>query len=54
MAATVRAMFMNDFANSFEYNLEEWEHRGWWLRTLEWFWRRVELLSLKIKHRRRR
>ena len=54
MAATVEAIFMNDFANSREYNYEEWEHRSWWLRTLEWLWRRVELLSLKIKHRRRR
>jgi len=54
MAATVGAMFMNDFANSLEYNFEEWEQRSWWLRTLEWLWRRVELLSLKIKQRRRR
>ena len=54
MAATVAAMFMNDFANSLEYNYEEWEQRSWRLRTLEWFWRHVELLSLKIKQRRRR
>jgi len=54
MAATVKAIFMNDFASSLEYTCEEWEQRSWWLRTLEWLWRRVELLSLKIKHRRRR
>ena len=54
MAATVAGMFMNDFANSLEYTFEEWERRSWWLRALEWFWRRVEVLSLKFRHRRRR
>jgi len=53
MAATVAGMFRNDFANSLEYTSGEWELRGWHLRALEWFWRRVELLSLKIRHRRR-
>ena len=54
ITASTVAIFMNDFANSLEYNCEEWEQRSRWLRTLEWFWRRVELLSLKIRHRRRR
>ena len=53
MAATVENIFMDDFAHSLEYSFEEWEHRGWWLRTLEWFWRQVERLSLKLKQRRR-
>jgi len=53
MAATVAGMFRNDFANSLEYTSGEWELRGWHLRALEWFWRRVELLSLKIRQRRR-
>jgi phosphatidylserine/phosphatidylglycerophosphate/cardiolipin synthase-like enzyme len=53
MAATVADIFTNDFANSREYTSGEWELRGWHLRVLEWFWRRVELLSLKIRHRRR-
>ncbi len=53
MAATIAAMFQADFANSLEHTREEWERRNWRLRTLEWFWRRVELLSLKIRHRRR-
>ena len=53
MAATVAAMFTNDFTHSIEYTPSEWEHRSWWLRILAWFWRRVELLSLKIRNRRR-
>jgi len=53
MAATIAAMFVNDFTHSLEYTSSEWEQRGWRLRLLAWFWRRVELLSLKIRHRRR-
>jgi phosphatidylserine/phosphatidylglycerophosphate/cardiolipin synthase-like enzyme len=53
MAATVTDMFMTDFTNSVEVTSSEWEQRGWYLRVLEWFWRRVELLSLKIRRRRR-
>jgi phosphatidylserine/phosphatidylglycerophosphate/cardiolipin synthase-like enzyme len=53
LAATITRMFEDDFASSIEYTFAEWEQRSWRLRTLEWFWRRVELLSLKIKHRRR-
>jgi cardiolipin synthase len=51
-AATVAAMFRDDFANSREYTFSEWEQRGWYLRALEWLWRRVELMSLKIRKRR--
>jgi phosphatidylserine/phosphatidylglycerophosphate/cardiolipin synthase-like enzyme len=53
MAATIADMFMYDFTNSLEVTAEEWAQRGWHPRALEWFWRRVELLSLKIRHRRR-
>jgi len=53
IAATVTGTFMTDFANSVEISSSEWEQRGWYLRMLEWFWRRVELLSLKIRRRRR-
>jgi cardiolipin synthase len=53
MAATTADIFMNDMADSHEYTSGEWEHRNWRLRALEWFWRRVELLSLKIRRRRR-
>ena len=53
MAATVADIFLNDMADSHQYTAGEWEQRSWYLRTLEWFWRRVELLSLKIRHRRR-
>ena len=52
MAATIAHMFTDDFTNSLEVAAEEWEQRGWHPRALEWFWRRVELLSLKIRHRR--
>jgi phosphatidylserine/phosphatidylglycerophosphate/cardiolipin synthase-like enzyme len=54
MAASVEKMFTDDFAHSLEYTFEEWENRGWRLRTLEWFWRQVERLSLKFRQRRRR
>ena len=53
MAASVTDIFMTDFANSVEVTSSEWEQRSWHLRVLEWFWRRVELLSLKIRKRRR-
>jgi cardiolipin synthase len=53
LASTVANMFMNDFSSSHEYTSEEWRHRGWRLRALEWFWRQVEILSLHIRHRRR-
>jgi len=53
IAATVTGTFITDFANSVEISSSEWEQRGWHLRVLEWFWRRVELLSLKIRERRR-
>jgi len=54
MAATIAARFLNDFTHSLEYTASEWEQRGWRLRLLGWFWRHVERLSLKIRHRRRR
>jgi phosphatidylserine/phosphatidylglycerophosphate/cardiolipin synthase-like enzyme len=53
LASTVAAMFMNDFASSREYTSEEWRRRSWRSRALEWFWRRVEVLSLQIRSRRR-
>jgi cardiolipin synthase len=54
MAATVASMFMDDFTNSIEVNPGVWEQRSWYLHALEWFWRRVEVLSMKIRQRRRR
>jgi cardiolipin synthase len=53
VASTAVSMFLNDFANSCEYTSEEWRRRSWSSRALEWFWRQVERLSLKIGHRRR-
>lgn len=54
MAATIAAMFTDDFANSLEVTSSDWEQRSWHLRALEWFWRRVEMLSMKIRQRRHR
>jgi len=54
IAATVTTMFMDDFTHSVEVTSSEWEQRSWHLRALEWFWRRVEVLSMKIRQRRRR
>ena len=52
MAAKVAGIFMNDFANSREITPGEWAQRSWRLRILEWFWKQVEFLSLKIRRRR--
>lgn len=52
LAATVAALFGNDFAHSLEYTAGEWQQRSWHLRALEWFWGRVDFLSLKIRQRR--
>jgi phosphatidylserine/phosphatidylglycerophosphate/cardiolipin synthase-like enzyme len=54
MASAVAAMFEADFASSLDQTAEAWAQRGWRQRLLEWFWRRVERLSLKIRNRRRR
>jgi cardiolipin synthase len=53
LASTVAAMFVKDFDSSREYTGEEWRRRSWRSRALEWFWRQVEVLSLRIRHRRR-
>jgi phosphatidylserine/phosphatidylglycerophosphate/cardiolipin synthase-like enzyme len=53
LASTAAAMFVNDFAGSHEITSEEWRRRSWRSRTLEWFWRQVEILSLRIRNRRR-
>ena len=54
VATTIANLFENDFAHSVEHHQQQWEQRSGYLRILEWFWRRVELLSLKIRQRRRR
>jgi phosphatidylserine/phosphatidylglycerophosphate/cardiolipin synthase-like enzyme len=54
IAATAAALFMDDFTNSIEVTSSKWEQRSWHLRALEWFWRRMEVLSMKIRHRRGR
>jgi len=54
VAMTIANLFENDFIHSVEHRQQQWEQRSRYLRILEWFWRRVELLSLKIRQRRRR
>jgi phosphatidylserine/phosphatidylglycerophosphate/cardiolipin synthase-like enzyme len=53
LAVTVQKIFEQDFSGCHEYSYEEWRHRGWRLRVKEWFWRRLELLSLTLKDRRK-
>ncbi len=53
IAAITKDMFEKDFSDSREYTYKEWHHRNWRLRILQWFWQKVEALSIKIKHRRR-
>ena len=52
MADAIADMFAKDFADSREYTADEWSGRSWYHRSLEWFWQRVERLSLRIRHRR--
>jgi phosphatidylserine/phosphatidylglycerophosphate/cardiolipin synthase-like enzyme len=54
VATQVADMFAGDFANSREFTEREWLQRHWHLRALEWCWRQVERLTLKIHPRRRR
>ena len=53
LAARVEQIFEQDFLHCREYTYEDWCHRNWRLRLMEWFWRRVELLSLSLKDRRK-
>ena len=53
MAGVVATMFEADFADSEEQTATAWAQRGWGQRLLEWFWRQVEVLSMKIRNRRR-
>ncbi|MDH3980727.1 MAG: phospholipase D-like domain-containing protein [Gammaproteobacteria bacterium] len=54
LAVRVRQVFEQDFAHCREYTYEDWRHRSWRLRMMEWFWRRIELLSLTLKDRRKK
>jgi len=51
VAKSVKAVFEKDFTNSLEVYYKAWRQRGWWLRMVEWFWRQMELFSLKIKNK---
>ena len=48
LASQVRAMFEQDFSNSLEYSYQKWRQASWYKRLLQWFWKRVEVLSQKI------
>ena len=52
LAGTVASIFKNDILDAIEYTLDDWQQRSLYIRLFEWFWRRVELLSLKIRHSR--
>ncbi len=54
LAEVVREMFEADFEHSREFNYKEWHQRSVWMRIHEWFWRKIEILSIRIKHRKRR
>jgi cardiolipin synthase A/B len=48
LATQVKEMFEQDFSNSVEYTNEEWHQRSWRLRIVQWFWKQIERISLKI------
>ena len=52
LAVTVAGIFENDILDAIEYSRDEWQQRSRYMRLFEWFWRRVELVSLKVRHRR--
>ncbi|MGD2112950.1 MAG: phospholipase D-like domain-containing protein [Gammaproteobacteria bacterium] len=54
-ASTLAAVFRDDFSHCIEYTAGTWQtQRRWYWRVLTWFWRGVELLSLRLRQRRRR
>lgn len=53
-AVQVQRMFEQDFRDSVEYTIEQWERHGRVRRLLQWFWKRVELFSQTIGGKRRR
>ena len=52
LAGSVAGIFENDMLNAVEYTRDSWQQRSYITRLFEWLWRRVELLSLKIRYRR--
>ncbi|WP_455219390.1 phospholipase D-like domain-containing protein [Kaarinaea lacus] len=54
IAKTVENIFNNDFENCIEWTYQDWYERNWRSRALEWFWRKVELVSIKLRNRHRR
>lgn len=52
-AISITGIFREDFRNCREVTLEDWESRSPLQRAKEWFWRRFELLSLKIRQKRK-
>lgn len=53
LAASVAAMFEDDFAQSVEYSSEAWHRRSVWKRMAEWFWGTVDLWIDRISLPRR-
>ena len=49
IADRVQQIFENDFASSVEYTYDKWHRRSWYSRLLEWFWKKVEILSMRIR-----
>ena len=48
LASQVKEIFEQDFNNSVEFTYELWRQTNWYQRLLQWFWKRVEVLSQKI------
>lgn len=47
-ASDIKSMFIEDFENSVEITLENWQQSSWHLRLRRWFWKNIERLSQKI------
>jgi phosphatidylserine/phosphatidylglycerophosphate/cardiolipin synthase-like enzyme len=48
VANQLKEIFEQDFSNSLEYTYHSWNQTSWHKRLLQWFWKRVEILSQKI------
>ena len=44
----VKAMLINDFAESVEYQLAAWKQRPWWIKARERFWKYIALILSRL------
>ena len=53
IATTVEKIFKADFEYCVEWTYDDWYHRSWPSRLLEWFYRKLEVVAIRLKNRHR-